>query len=118
MMSIITHSAIFGITLYQRLLSPYKGYRCAHAALHQGSSCSQAIKLIIAEKGVWRSRSLVKQRFAECRAAALEMRRRYEDEDHQCNDSKKHKDKQRRDNCLDYCDLPCDCIHLDCNPCG
>jgi putative component of membrane protein insertase Oxa1/YidC/SpoIIIJ protein YidD len=31
---------IFLIGLYQRYLSPCKGFRCAHAAWHGGPSCS------------------------------------------------------------------------------
>ena len=115
-MPISTNSAIFGITLYQCFISPHKGYRCAHAALHHGSSCSQAIKQIIAEQGVWNSRGLVKRRFAECRAAALEMTLRYENEDRECSCSKSRRNRQRRGNCLDNCDLPCDCISFDCSP--
>lgn len=117
-MSISTHTAIFGITVYQLFLSPYKGYRCAHAVLHQGNSCSQAVKLLIAEQGVWHSRASIQQRFAECRAAALVLRRRYEKGKHQGNCSQKHRDRRRRDACLDNCDLPCDCTDFDFNPCN
>ncbi len=38
---IIDSLAIAAITGYQRYLSPYKGFRCAHRVLHQGESCSQ-----------------------------------------------------------------------------
>ena len=36
-------SALTGIALYQRWLSPHKGFCCAHAALYGGQSCSAAI---------------------------------------------------------------------------
>lgn len=39
-----------GITLYQRWLSPHKGFRCAHAALYGGLFCSGAIARIIEQR--------------------------------------------------------------------
>ena len=68
-MSLLIPPAITTIVLYQRFISPYKGFRCAHATLHQGDSCSQAVKKLIAQYGVWKSKALIKARFAECRAA-------------------------------------------------
>ncbi|MEM5550874.1 membrane protein insertion efficiency factor YidD [Pseudoalteromonas neustonica] len=41
--------ALLLIRFYQKRISPYKGFRCAHAALHQGVSCSEAVKHIIEE---------------------------------------------------------------------
>jgi len=32
------------ISLYQRYVSPYKGFRCAHRVLHGGDSCSEYIQ--------------------------------------------------------------------------
>lgn len=117
-MSISSQTAIFGISFYQRFISPHKGYRCAHAVLHQGTSCSHAVKLMIAEQGVWQSWASIQQRFAECRAAALVLRRRYEDEEHEGSCSQRRKNRRRRDTCLDNCDLPCDCTDFDFNPCN
>ena len=68
-MSIAQHPAIYAIQVYQRFISPYKGFRCAHAALHGGDSCSHAVKKLIDEYGIWGSRSLIGARFTECRAA-------------------------------------------------
>lgn len=66
----LSSTAIWSIQFYQRFISPYKGFRCAHATLHKGDSCSQAIKKIILEQGVWNSKTLIKVRFAQCRLAA------------------------------------------------
>jgi uncharacterized protein len=60
---------IFLIGLYQRYLSPYKGFRCAHAAYHGGPSCSHAIKSIVHELGVFAALPRIRLRFIECRAA-------------------------------------------------
>lgn len=60
---------LFVIRLYQRRLSPRKGFRCAHAALHGGESCSAAVARIVREEGVFGGRSHIAARFGECRAA-------------------------------------------------
>jgi putative component of membrane protein insertase Oxa1/YidC/SpoIIIJ protein YidD len=54
--------AILLIKFYQRFISPYKGFRCAHA-------CSEAVKKIIQEHGVFSSRTRISQRFSVCRVA-------------------------------------------------
>ncbi|EYB66594.1 hypothetical protein DEIPH_ctg084orf0006 [Deinococcus phoenicis] len=58
-----------GIRLYQRHLSPRKGFCCAHAALHGGESCSAAVARIIREEGVVRGRPRIAARVGECRRA-------------------------------------------------
>lgn len=63
-----------GIGFYQRFISPYKGYRCAHACYHGGPSCSHAIREILVEHGLIRGWPLVRQRFADCRHAYASMR--------------------------------------------
>ncbi|WP_216323225.1 membrane protein insertion efficiency factor YidD [Deinococcus aestuarii] len=60
---------LLGIGLYRRRLSPRKGFRCAHAALHGGESCSAAVARIVREDGVIGGRARVAARFGECRAA-------------------------------------------------
>ncbi len=57
------------IGFYQRRISPYKGFRCAHAVLHGGPGCSGFAKSAIREHGLWRAVSLVRQRFRDCRVA-------------------------------------------------
>lgn len=63
------HFFIFLITLYQRYISPYKGFRCAYAACHDSKSCSAIIKNIIAEHGLLAGWPLIKQQFANCQLA-------------------------------------------------
>lgn len=90
------------IVFYQRFISPYKGFRCAHAALHHGDSCSQAVKNIIHEHGLLKSRTLIKRRFKSCRQAyeTLQVQR---DSD----------DKNKKGRCRDHIDL---CNVADCFP--
>ncbi|MFC4161626.1 membrane protein insertion efficiency factor YidD [Chitinimonas lacunae] len=65
------------IGFYQRWISPYKGYRCAHATYHGGHSCSHVIRDILVDQGLIRGWPQVRQRFADCRSAyeALKQRR-------------------------------------------
>ncbi|WP_019010742.1 membrane protein insertion efficiency factor YidD [Deinococcus aquatilis] len=62
-------SALSVIGFYQRWLSPYKGFRCAHAALYGGESCSAAVARLIGEQGLMGSAPAVRARFQACRGA-------------------------------------------------
>lgn len=90
-----TNPAIFLITVYQRYLSPHKGYCCAHASLHQGDSCSQAVKAIIKQHGIWRGRQLIRQRFAACQAAYQQL----QEDSYQ----RKQRKKAEKDNATECC---------------
>ena len=48
------------IGFYQRFLSPVKGFNCAHHKLHQGDTCSDALRLS-------------KARFKECKTAYIKL---------------------------------------------
>jgi putative component of membrane protein insertase Oxa1/YidC/SpoIIIJ protein YidD len=61
--------ALTAIRFYQRRLSPHKGFRCAHAALHGGESCSGAVARIVREEGLLAGRQSIAGRFRDCRAA-------------------------------------------------
>ncbi|PNY80189.1 membrane protein insertion efficiency factor YidD [Deinococcus koreensis] len=54
---------------YQRSLSPHKGFRCAHAALHGGPSCSAQVARIVRQQGLVGGRRAVADQFRACRAA-------------------------------------------------
>lgn len=64
------------IMLYQRHLSPRKGYRCAYSVLYQTQGCSGAVKEIIQQKGVIAGWGEIRQRFADCRLAAQTIRQK------------------------------------------
>lgn len=57
------------IDLYQRWLSPLKGFRCAHAAFFGGESCSTAVRRLISEQGLVGGRADIAARFQTCRQA-------------------------------------------------
>ena len=93
---------VFMITLYQKYISPRKGFRCAHAFYYGGLSCSQAVKAIVDEQGVWRALLYSEQRFRECRRSVILLR----------SERKKKKD-EAQDKRWESCDFgleACDCI--------
>ena len=64
-----TDAATAAIRFYRRRVSPHKGFRCAHAAVFGGASCSEAVLEIVRARGVvggWRD---IGARFAACRSA-------------------------------------------------
>lgn len=61
---------LVGISGYQRFISPYKGWHCAHAVLHGGASCSAYGKEIVSRHGVLRGGLLLWKRFGDCQQAA------------------------------------------------
>ena len=69
-----TRLALSGIHWYRRRLSPLKGFRCAHAALHGGASCSQAVLDIIEARGLTGGAVEIRERFAACRDAYVRLR--------------------------------------------
>lgn len=67
MVSQLALGAIWG---YQRFLSPYKGFRCAHSVLHGGTGCSGHAKHTIRDQGFWAALPAIRQRSRDCRDAA------------------------------------------------
>ena len=57
--------ATASITGYQKYISPYNGFRCAHRAYYGGDSCSEYIKKAIARKGLVTGTKMARQRFRE-----------------------------------------------------
>lgn len=115
------------IRFYQRFISPYKGFRCAHATLHKGDSCSEAVRKIVMEQGVFKGYKSVKARFNDCTAAYQILLSEQEDK----KDKRKKRKRDKLKECMgDSCeqggidcaissckfpfkkcdiDLPCDC---------
>jgi putative component of membrane protein insertase Oxa1/YidC/SpoIIIJ protein YidD len=63
-------TALTAIDCYQRYVSPYKGYRCAHRGVWGGRSCSQYAQRAIARAGLWRGLLLLRRRLHACAHAA------------------------------------------------
>ena len=65
-----SHAVAAVIGLYQRFVSPYKGFRCAHRALNGRCSCSEYAKRVVTRRGVFSMIPLLRRRFTECGVAA------------------------------------------------
>jgi putative component of membrane protein insertase Oxa1/YidC/SpoIIIJ protein YidD len=66
--------AVVLIRGYQRYLSPFKGYSCAHRVKHGGESCSEYARKVFTDVG-WRVGLVrLKARFHACSAASRALR--------------------------------------------
>jgi len=72
-MSLFDSLALAALGVYQRHLSPRKGYCCAHRALHGGLSCSTFAYQTIARDGLWLALTTIRNRLRACRAAAQQL---------------------------------------------
>ena len=61
------------ISLYQRWISPYKGFSCAHDARYQSGSCSHETKSLLLKHGLLKALPLIRLRFKACRSAYQEL---------------------------------------------
>lgn len=66
---IASATALWLIAIYQRWISPRKGFRCAHSVLHGGPGCSGFAKQAIREHGLWQAVAHIRQRFRDCRTS-------------------------------------------------
>jgi putative component of membrane protein insertase Oxa1/YidC/SpoIIIJ protein YidD len=102
------------ITGYQKYISPYKGFSCAHRVLYGSESCSQYVKHIISEENLISALKSAKIRFQACREAnqilKVQNQRKRDQECQNC----------MIDGCPDLAGLGCDsiaeCGSLDCSP--
>ena len=65
---------VAAIDLYQRRLSPRKGFTCAHLAAGGTRSCSAVIRAIVADKGLVAGFVPTVAQFAACARAASTLR--------------------------------------------
>jgi putative component of membrane protein insertase Oxa1/YidC/SpoIIIJ protein YidD len=64
-------SSLALIGLYQRYVSPHKGYCCAYRAHTGGRSCSSYARRAISRAGLWSGLILFRRRLRACAAAAM-----------------------------------------------
>lgn len=57
------------IKFYQRFISPYKGFHCAHHVVHGNDTCSNAVKNLIIKYGFFKALPFIRDRFDDCRSA-------------------------------------------------
>jgi putative component of membrane protein insertase Oxa1/YidC/SpoIIIJ protein YidD len=103
----MSQSTLYLIQFYQRYISPYKGFRCAHAAYYHGDSCSGAVSKIIRRQGLVNGFIAIKNQFSRCSQAYLALKQKIP--------------KRKKDNsslaadCVlsgvsDVATLPCECL--------
>lgn len=63
--------AVAAIGIYQRYVSPYKGFRCAYRTLLGGHSCSEFCRVLLLTTPFRRAWPRMKDRFVQCYAAAV-----------------------------------------------
>jgi putative component of membrane protein insertase Oxa1/YidC/SpoIIIJ protein YidD len=66
-------TAIHSIQLYQRHLSPRKGYSCPHRMLYSEDSCSDHVKNLFIRQDLTSAVQMSVQRFRSCALAAQKL---------------------------------------------
>lgn len=88
------------IEIYQKYISPYKGYRCGHGVFYKGDSCSCAVRKVIQRRGLIRGYSDIRNQFARCSYAYERL------------NEEKDKKRRKKDNWMADClELPCNVIY-------
>jgi putative component of membrane protein insertase Oxa1/YidC/SpoIIIJ protein YidD len=121
----LRYGTVLAINAYQRYMSPYKGFTCAHRHLYKGDSCSQYVKRIVVEESLEGAWIAIRERFQECREANLILRNSGSNSEWGVQPKKRRKPQDcNSSNWGDCCQgLSCgDCGSpntqgLDCNPC-
>ena len=68
------------IRFYQRFISPYKGFRCAHNELYRTGSCSEKVSSIVLKSPIGRMRKDIASQFRACKSAHIKLSSEDEDE--------------------------------------
>lgn len=95
-------TGIVMIRSYQKYLSPYKGFSCAHRVLYGSESCSQYVKRTLIEQDLHSAITLSRQRFAACKTAKIILRA-------ESLEKKRRREKKQSD-----CQPNCNCSPEDC----
>ena len=101
MTTILDAGADGAIGVYQRFVSPYKGFCCAYRAHTGRRSCSAYARAIVQRLGAQALPMAMKRQFARCRAACLTLAT--------VQQGKSDKTEDKKSRWWDGCDLPFDC---------
>ncbi len=100
------------INLYQRYISPRKGFSCAHRILYGDQSCSPYVKVTVSRFGFFKAIPLSIKRFQRCKTASdilqdINKYTSYACEFHFCsNNCSQLECCCNGDNCVPSCSLP------------
>jgi putative component of membrane protein insertase Oxa1/YidC/SpoIIIJ protein YidD len=114
----VSQLALLGIRGYRKYISPYKGFRCAHHALHDQGSCSTFGLQAFQENRPLEAWRKLRGRFVECRLAYEALMRETKEER---EERKRKKRTERREQYSEYCMPleacpPSDCAMVDFTP--
>ncbi|MBU7586770.1 MAG: membrane protein insertion efficiency factor YidD [Nostoc sp. TH1S01] len=116
---------------YQKHISPYKGFACAHRILHGDESCSQYIKRVIAQEGLRVALIKSRIRFQACKQANLILRSQFHNSESSASEDEVNTQQPKKENesnnyqssntscsisdstgCVDCADLSCNCADM------
>lgn len=110
-------SLLLAIRIYQRYLSPYKGFACAYRVLHQEQSCSHYFYSCITEQSFACACRAFQQRLVDCRQANIVLRSSSRDRSKQRRRRKRENSCLENNNCFRCSDLVDEGLLLSfCNP--
>ena len=94
------------INLYQKFVSPRKGFVCAYRKLHNDVSCSEYAKYLIKNHNLLSAVQLFRQRMQQCKQAGIELRRNHIEIGQVCDKLNRKNDSSdnRRDGGCDVTD--------------
>mgnify|MGYP005619537145 CR=1 FL=1 len=116
--------AIWSINLYQRHISPRKGFRCAYGVYHNNGTCSSIIKSHIQQHGVIKAYPMIRRQFDACKIAYVALLANAQEESDWDSCWKKTKEQAQDqaveegtqctcdaigDSCTCDAGIPCDC---------
>ncbi|MCC5637056.1 membrane protein insertion efficiency factor YidD [Nostoc sp. CHAB 5844] len=113
--SLTRRVSVTAITGYQKHISPYKGFVCAHRILHGGESCSQYIKRVIAQEGLRIAFIKSRTRFQACKQANLILHSQSHNSGASASEDEADIQQPKKENgsndlsCGDWADLACNC---------
>jgi putative component of membrane protein insertase Oxa1/YidC/SpoIIIJ protein YidD len=102
----IKYIAVLSIQFYQKFISPYKGFSCAHRVATKEISCSGYGKKVINRFGIIKGYLLLNRRFYDCKWHSIRLnKQKMEDNGRYLGSAMKH---QRGF-------VDCDCSGVDCD---
>lgn len=112
MPNVLDRCSLTLVDLYQRHLSPRKGFCCAYRVLHHDLSCSAYFRQQVQQQGAWDAIAPLRSRLKACQAAHQVLAA-------QAEDAEESEDSRRRQT-WDYSDCGTDCCNGSdpeaCNP--
>ncbi|NRF68774.1 membrane protein insertion efficiency factor YidD [Aquincola sp. S2] len=113
----IDSAALKAIGVYQRYLSPYKGFCCAYRVHSGRASCSEYARRIVRRIGALALLQALPRQFARCRSAFAALRSRSEQQRAERRERRREAGRDCIENACEECgNSACDVGACDCSP--